>query len=165
MFIFNYSEENLDYELDPLHFEPKRIRKKQDKHSCSQCKYCAKKKNLKKKTCCMLTWSEMRRRSRGTEREKPTPSPGPARSPPWCPYHPSDGVISVLSFNYHPSNKLISVLIVNYHTSNGVISVLSVHHHPCHGVFSVLSVNYHPSDEVISVLSINYHPSDGVITN
>ena len=32
MFIFNYSEENLDYELDPLHFEPKRIRKKQDKY-------------------------------------------------------------------------------------------------------------------------------------
>ena len=31
MFIFNYSEENLDYKLDPLHFEPKRIRKRQDK--------------------------------------------------------------------------------------------------------------------------------------
>ena len=42
MFIFNFSEENLDYELDPLYSEPKRIRKKQDKCSCSQCKYCAK---------------------------------------------------------------------------------------------------------------------------
>ena len=42
MFIFHYSEENLDYELNPLHSEPKRIRKRQDKHPRSQCEYCAK---------------------------------------------------------------------------------------------------------------------------
>ena len=46
MFIFNYSEENLDYELDPLHSEPKRIRKRQDKYPCSQCEYCATTRSL-----------------------------------------------------------------------------------------------------------------------
>ena len=42
----HYSEENLDYELDPLHSEPKRIRKRQDKYPCSQCEYCATTRSL-----------------------------------------------------------------------------------------------------------------------
>jgi len=51
-----------------------------------------------------------------------------------------------------------------YHPSDGVISVLSVNCHPSDGVISVLILFYRPTDGVISVLSVNYHPSDGVIS-
>ena len=53
---------------------------------------------------------------------------------------------------------------VNYHPSGGVISVLSINVNPCTGeLFINMSVNYHPSGRVISVRSINLS-STGVIS-
>ena len=66
-------------------------------------------------------------------------------------FHPSDGLIIVLSDKNHPSDGVISVLSHKYHPSDGVISVLSHKYHPSEGVISILSDKYHPSDEVISI--------------
>ena len=76
-------------------------------------------------------------------------------------YHPSRGVINVLSDHYQPFDEVISV---NYNFPNGLLSLLSVNYYPSYVLINVLSVNYYPSYGIISVLSVNYHPSGGLIS-